>query len=189
VTALTRLGPVSMPCASRVARIDSSHSREMLAPILKNIHETIPNLARSREGSCVEAVGPHFAPSPQHAIHRLGKAYPEALETARERAPVFRFHHQVQVVGLDRELENPEPASRRPRESAAQGKNGPLFPKRGQQAARRETSRGQDTAARATAVLGAERRPCVQTVSGRRGGGARPRCESGFPAALTLPLE
>lgn len=106
----------------------------MLAPILKNIHETIPNLARSREGSCVEAVGPHFAPSPQHAIHRLGKAYPEALETARERAPVFRFHHQVQVVGLDRELENPEPASRRPRESAAQGKNEPLFPKRGQQA-------------------------------------------------------
>jgi len=76
----------------------------VLAPILKDIDEAIPHLAWSLECSCVEAVGPHSAASAEHSVHRLGKAYPEALETARKRAPVLRLDHEVNVIGLNREV-------------------------------------------------------------------------------------
>ena len=76
----------------------------MLAPILKDVHEAIPYLARSFERSRMEAVAPYAAAPAEDPVHRLGKAYPEALETARKRAPVLRLDHEVNVIGLNREV-------------------------------------------------------------------------------------
>ena len=130
-----RLAPTGKPWRRR-ARIDPSHSREVLAPILKHIHEAVPHLAWTSKGPRVEAVGPDLAAPSEDAVHCLGKPDPEALHTARERAAVLRLHHQVHVISLDGELENPELASRCPREPAAKSQDKPLFPQRGQQAIR-----------------------------------------------------
>ena len=76
----------------------------MLAPILKDIHEAVPHLAWTSKGSRVEAVAPDLAALPEDAVHRLGKPDPEALEAAGERAPVLRLDHEVNVIGLNREV-------------------------------------------------------------------------------------
>jgi hypothetical protein len=41
-----------------------------------------------------------------NAVHRLRHAYREPLESAPERVPAVAFDDQVQMVGLDRELED-----------------------------------------------------------------------------------
>ena len=105
-----RLAPTGKPWRRR-ARIDPSHSREVLAPILKDIHEAVPHLTWTSKGPRVEAVAPDLAAPSHDAVHRLGKPDPEALHTARERAVVLRLRHQVHVISLDGELENPESAS------------------------------------------------------------------------------
>ena len=76
----------------------------MLAPILKDVHEVIPYLARSFEWSRMEAVAPYAAAPAEDPVHRLGKPDPEALEAAGERAPVLRLDHEVNVIGLNREV-------------------------------------------------------------------------------------
>ena len=101
---------------------------------MKHIDEAIPHFAGSRERSRVEAVGPYPPASAEHAVHRPGKAYAEPLETSRKCASVLRLDHEVDVIGLDRELENPELTPGSPREPAANGQDDPLLPQGGQQA-------------------------------------------------------
>ena len=60
------------------------------------------------------ATEPDPAMPSQRAIDRLGDADRESLDTAPETAGIIRLHQQMNVIGLDTELEQTKSSDRRP---------------------------------------------------------------------------
>ncbi len=53
-------------------------------------------------------VAPHRAVPADHAVHRLRDAYGEPTDPTLEARRLVRFHHQVQMVRLNAELQDAE---------------------------------------------------------------------------------
>jgi hypothetical protein len=85
----------------------------MLPKVLEDVHQRIPNLARRTQQTSMIAPVPHPPATPQHAVDRSGHANREALHTAGEPCWRICLHQQVEMIGLDAELEETEGTSRR----------------------------------------------------------------------------
>jgi hypothetical protein len=80
----------------------------MLPPVLENVDEAVPHFAGRAERPGMVAVGPELAPAPENAVRGPCEPDRKPLEAARESELILCLHQEVHVVGLDRELEEPE---------------------------------------------------------------------------------
>ena len=102
-----RFAPPREPCRRR-ARIDSSHVPQMLPEIIHDVNQRVADRAGRREGTSVISVSPHAASPAECAIDGACDADRETAEPARERPRRIRLGDEMDVVVLDRELNNPE---------------------------------------------------------------------------------
>jgi hypothetical protein len=68
------------------------------------------------------AVAPHAPATADGAIDRPGDANRQPLQTTREARRLVCLHHQMQMIGLDGELQDTEARRGRRRESAPDGR-------------------------------------------------------------------
>lgn len=85
----------------------------VLAPVAEYVDQRVPHLARSRERTRVVAIAPHASAPIEHAIHRPRDADGEPLDSTRAPRRRVRFHEEMEVIALDREVEKPEVSARR----------------------------------------------------------------------------
>jgi hypothetical protein len=85
----------------------------VLEPVLEHVHQCSADLARRPEPPCVVAIGPDCAASPEDAVHGLRQPDREPLAAPGEARPALGFDDQVDVIGLDAELQQPEGPSGR----------------------------------------------------------------------------
>ena len=85
----------------------------MLPPIVEDVDERVPDLARRSQLAGVVPICPYGAVATEEAVHRLRDADREPAYTALELRRPVRFHQQVQMVTLNTELKNSEGASAR----------------------------------------------------------------------------
>src|SRR5262249_35074554 len=82
---------------------------EMLLVVRNAINEGVPNLARAREIAPVIAIAPNApTPAPRRCVEESIRAHRERFHPARERAFVVRLDDQMNVIVLDRELDDVE---------------------------------------------------------------------------------
>jgi hypothetical protein len=84
----------------------------VLPKIRQDVNEGVPHLARRLERASVPAIAPDRAAALEPSIHALGDADRETACAARERAPVVRFGDEVQVVALNRKMDDTERVAR-----------------------------------------------------------------------------
>ena len=81
----------------------------MLPPVLKHVHEGMAHLARCPQQPCVIAVGPDLSGAPENAVDGLRESDREPLEpTHQTHTAAVGLDDEMNVVGLDGELQNPE---------------------------------------------------------------------------------
>jgi len=81
----------------------------MLAGVVQDVDERVTDFARRPQDASVIAVREDFPATTVKTIEPLRDADREPLDAARERARVVRLGDQVQVVRLNRVLDEPEP--------------------------------------------------------------------------------
>ncbi len=106
-----RAFPPREPCRRR-ARIESAAARAVPVPVSQHIDQRGPDLPRRRQRPGMVALGPEGPPAMQRPVHRPRDADLQPLESAREPGAIVGLDEQVDVVGLDRELEHAEAAAR-----------------------------------------------------------------------------
>ena len=81
----------------------------MLTTIQQDVDERVPYFERRRQHAGVVAIAPNSSTTAaEHAVDRLGEPRREALHATDERWLAVRLDDQVHVVGLDREVHDPE---------------------------------------------------------------------------------
>jgi hypothetical protein len=80
----------------------------------------------------MEAIAPDPPRAPEHTVDRLCDPYREPAHAALELRGVGGFHQQVQMIGLDAELEHAEPGLRRLAEGSPDRDEGGLAAQRRQ---------------------------------------------------------
>src|SRR6185503_16289941 len=99
-------GPsVEPPC--RRARIEPASWPEVLAEVVQHVDEGVAHLARCPDHASVVPAVPHLSASPEDPIHGLRHADGEAAHTTLEIRRPVRLYHQVQMIGLDADMERP----------------------------------------------------------------------------------
>jgi hypothetical protein len=83
----------------------------VLGKIPEHVDERVPHLARGRERTGVIPVRPHAAGARERAVHRFREPDGEALHPPRERRVIVSFAEEMQVIPLDGELRDAEPAA------------------------------------------------------------------------------
>jgi hypothetical protein len=80
----------------------------MFAEVEEHIDESSTSLARRGERAGVVALGPHWTSSANGAIYGARRADGEALDAADESEPFVGLDDQMDVIGLDREVNDAE---------------------------------------------------------------------------------
>jgi hypothetical protein len=80
----------------------------VLSSIQQHIAKGPAHFTRRLQRTRVIAIREQPTAPPQPAIDRLGDANRKPLHPARERAAITGFRQQVQVVALNREMDQPE---------------------------------------------------------------------------------
>ena len=57
------------------------------------------------------SAAPDVAAAAEYAVHSLGDPNSEALKPARERAHIHRLDEEMNVISLDRKLDEPQTAT------------------------------------------------------------------------------
>jgi len=112
--------PPAVEIDPRGAPIDTTTARHMLPPILKYIDQRVAHLARRAEGARVVPICPYPTMATEDTVQTLCDPDGEPLKPARQCMAVHRFDDEMDVVVLNRELENAQPAARRLRKSFLQ---------------------------------------------------------------------
>ena len=99
---------------------------DVFAPILQDVQERVPDLARRSERMGMIAIGPDWTATGKRAVDRLGDPDRQALSTAREPRRPIRLQQQVEMIGLDTVVEETEVVSRGGGERAADRGEEPL---------------------------------------------------------------
>ena len=125
------MGPAIEPPCGR-AGVQPAHremvsGRLVLAPIHQHIDEPIAHFARRAERPRMESAAPHGAPPTERAVECAREPYQKAHHSARKGRRVVSFDNQVNVIGLNRELDDAKPRPRRSGEPAPQGSEEPLL--------------------------------------------------------------
>ena len=102
----------------------------MFFPIVKHINESIPDFARRPQGSRMKSVAPDATAPSEDAVHTLRDAYGESLQPAGEHADVQCLDEEMDVIVLDRELQNSETVARRLCQPSADGREDRVHAKR-----------------------------------------------------------
>ena len=99
------------PCepGRRRSWIETADAGQVLPPVLEDVDDCVPYLARSRERSCVISVRPYSPVAAKHAIDRFGDANGEALNAAPQANVSIRFEEEVDVIALNAEVDDAEP--------------------------------------------------------------------------------
>jgi hypothetical protein len=84
----------------------------------------------------VIAIAPDRTAAPQHSVHGLRRADRETLKTAPELRRTVGLDEQVQMIGLNAELEEPKRLARRGGESRTNRWEDPRAAQRGEAAPR-----------------------------------------------------
>jgi hypothetical protein len=103
-----RRGTPSVGPRGRRARIQPSHRTKMLASVVQDVDERVPDLAGRPERASMVAIAPDASMSAQGAIDRLCQADRKALDAAGESCGVVRFDEQVHVVVLHAVVQKPQ---------------------------------------------------------------------------------
>lgn len=82
--------------------------RHVPAGVREHVIEGIPDLARRAKCVQVIAIGEHWPGALEHAIHSASEACGDRFHAASERALVIRFHDQVDVISLERVVDEAE---------------------------------------------------------------------------------
>jgi len=80
----------------------------VLQPVAEDVRQRIPHLARRPEQPRVVTVAPYTAVTPERSVDRLRGSDREALDPGSEARRRMRFHQQMQMIGLNAELEHAE---------------------------------------------------------------------------------
>jgi hypothetical protein len=97
---------------SRRERVDARRRAAifaMLAPVLQHVAGRVADLARAREHLGVVAVGKHGAAAAERTVEPPRKRDLECGDPGPKRVLVLRLADQVQVVPLNRQIDDPEP--------------------------------------------------------------------------------
>jgi hypothetical protein len=78
----------------------------MLSKIGEHIRKRTPRRARTREHAPVPAIRPQLAPSRNEAIDGASDAHRQPAHSAGKRVLVVCFHQEMEVVGLNRKLDD-----------------------------------------------------------------------------------
>ena len=81
----------------------------MLAAVEQDVDEDAPHFGRRLQDAAVVSIAKDAALSLDHSIQREGDSREEELHAACELRLVLGFGHQVEVVMLNRVLEQPNP--------------------------------------------------------------------------------
>jgi len=92
----------------------------MFPPVLKYLNQRVAHLAGRAQRSRVISIRPHPTAVAEDAVHTLCDPDGKALETAREGTSVYRFDDEMDVVILNRKLDETQPVARRLRETRVQ---------------------------------------------------------------------
>ena len=86
----------------------------MLPEIHQDVHDGMAGLARRGQGAGVVAVAPHGALAGERVVDCAGRPDGEATRSAGQRPLILGLHEEMQVIALDREVDDPEvgPAGR-----------------------------------------------------------------------------
>lgn len=92
----------------RAARVDSGRGAQVLAEIQEHVDKSQADFARRSQGMGVITLGPDGATTFESAIDGARTPDAEPLQTAREIAAAIGFDDEVQMVRLDREVNDSE---------------------------------------------------------------------------------
>ncbi len=98
--------------ACRCARVETTVRipvATVVAPIAQDVDQREPCLLRGPEDSRVVSVGPNPARAVVGTIERPRHSDGEASDRARQRHAIASFAEQMQVIGLDAEMDDPAP--------------------------------------------------------------------------------
>jgi hypothetical protein len=101
--------------------IETADAGQVLLPVLEDVDERVPHLARSRERSHVISVRPYSPVAAERTINRLCHANGEALNAASQSNVSVRFEKEVDVIALNAEMDDAEPVRRSSRERGSDG--------------------------------------------------------------------
>jgi hypothetical protein len=123
--AASGLAPTREPW-SRRARIELGADALVLAAVHQDVHECVAHRPGRGERAGVIPVGKDAPSAAEGAIDGASDADGEAAHARRESAGVIRFGDEVNVIGLDRELDDPKARTRRGRKGALHGREDPV---------------------------------------------------------------
>ncbi len=110
---------VEPPC--RRARIEPARAADVFAEVVEHVDERVAHLARRPQETGVVSVSPDPAATSESAVHRLRYPDREAAHAALEARRLVRLHQQMQMVGLDAEMQNTKPCRAGRRQSVSRG--------------------------------------------------------------------
>jgi hypothetical protein len=108
----------SLKPSRRRTGIDADSAAKVLSEVLEDVDQGVPDLARPSEQVRVIPTIPHASTPPQDAVDGAGHANGEALHTAHEPPRRVRLHQQMQMIGLNAEMQEAEGIARGCPESA-----------------------------------------------------------------------
>ncbi|HEY8072638.1 MAG TPA: hypothetical protein VIF62_00970 [Labilithrix sp.] len=80
--------------------------REMLARVGEHVDERIADLGRCRELAAMVAVAPKTAATAEARVRAAREADDGAAKSPRERVVVARFDDEMDVIGLNRKMDD-----------------------------------------------------------------------------------
>ena len=104
-------GPLGCPCPppeprARAAGVDHRGRAQVLPKVLQHVDDRRTHLARRPQRTPVVPVAPDAPVALRGAVDRSGAAPGQALDSARERFAPVRFDHEMNVIGLNREVDD-----------------------------------------------------------------------------------
>src|SRR5262249_17938317 len=93
------------------ARVEALRVTNVLLPVGEHVNKSVPHFTRRSKRASVVAIRPHLPPPIERAVDRERHANRKSSHPFREVELVLRLDHQVNVVALYREVQDPEPAS------------------------------------------------------------------------------
>ena len=102
----------------------------MFAKVEQHVDQSVPDLARRREGPRVITATPDGAAAVVRAVEGAGGAAGQALNAAAQARARGGFDHEMKVIGLSREVDDPEAPTVGAGDGCAQRREGGRRPER-----------------------------------------------------------
>jgi hypothetical protein len=100
----------------------------MLAPVHEYVDDRVAHFARGRQRTCMVPIAPNAASPDDHAVHGARQADAQSDDATGEGDLVTRLDEQVDVVALNREVQDSKPAASRARQRAVKRSEHALLP-------------------------------------------------------------